>query len=113
MRVTDIIRGILDLAAQEAAQEQESQVAAISVAISAEPESEPQSVDPLAIMKQLAGVSDDCGGDDPQYANEPAEQVAPMTAAFPSGDDIHHSKNPADIRTNAPSMYPGYQAGGR
>jgi hypothetical protein len=108
MRVTDIIRGILDLAAQEAAQEQESQVAAIDVVISTEPKSEPQGADLLSIMKQLAGVSDD----NPQYANEPDEQVSAMTAAFPSGDDMHHSKNPADIRTNAPSMYPGFQAGG-
>ena len=112
MRVTDIIRGILDLAAQEAEQEQEAQVASIDVAIS--PESEPVSdIDPLSIMRQLAGVSDEpgCGDDRPEYANEPNEQVSPMTAAFPAGDDIHHSKNPADIRTNAPSMYPGFQAG--
>jgi hypothetical protein len=25
------------------------------------------------------------------------------------GDDVHKPKNPADIRTNAPSMYPGHQ----
>jgi hypothetical protein len=116
MRVTDIIRGILDLAAQEAEHEQESQVAAIDVAISPEPEVEP-GVDPLAIMRQLAGMSDksdgDCGAAEPEYANEPNEQVSAMTAAFPAGDDIHHSKNPADIRTNAPSMYPGFQVGGR
>jgi hypothetical protein len=109
MRVTDIIRGILDLAAQEVAQEQELQVAAIDVAISTEPKSEPQGTDLLSIMKQLAGVSDDS----PQYANEPDEQVSAMTAAFPAGDDMHSRKNPADIRTNAPSMYPGFQAGGR
>jgi hypothetical protein len=24
---------------------------------------------------------------------------------------VHYSKNPADIRTNAPSMFPGFQAG--
>ena len=38
------------------------------------------------------------------------DDVAPIGAAFPGGDDMHHSKNPADIRTNAPSMYPNFQA---
>jgi hypothetical protein len=46
-----------------------------------------------------------------EYSNTPQERTAPVTAAFPSGDDVHHSKNPADIRTNAPSMFPGFQAG--
>jgi hypothetical protein len=55
----------------------------------------------------LAGLLD---FEEPEYANAPVEIVAPVTAAFPAGDDVHHSKNPADIRTNAPSMYPGWQA---
>jgi hypothetical protein len=48
--------------------------------------------------------------EEPEYANAPVEIVAPVTAAFPAGDDVHHSKNPADIRTNAPSMFPAWQA---
>lgn len=47
---------------------------------------------------------------EPEYANTPHELVAPPEAAHPAGNDMHHSKNPADMRTNAPSMYPGYQA---
>jgi len=46
---------------------------------------------------------------EPEYANTPHEHVAPPEAAYPAGDDMHHSKNPADIRTNAPSMYPAHQ----
>lgn len=110
MKITDIIRGIIDLIDQETEQDQESQVAAIDVAINPEPQV--QVLDPLDMMRQLAGVTD-ASCDDHQYSNEPDEQVSALGAAFPAGDDVHHSKNPADIRTNATSMYPGFQAGGR
>ena len=107
MKITDIIRGIIDLIDRETQQDQESQVAVIDLAINPEPDD--QGRDPLDMMRQLAGMPD-AGCDDHQYSNEPDEQVSAMTAAFPEGDDMHHSKNPADIRTNAPSMYPDYQA---
>ena len=97
MRVTDIIRSVLDLI--DTAENPEPVVTA--VAIATDPEQEQRD------MLRLAGILD-C--DDGEYANAPNEIVAPVTAAFPAGDDVHHSKNPADIRTNAPSMYPGYQA---
>lgn len=96
MRVTDVIRGILDLIDSGESQ----QVAEPVIAVELEP-----AHDDLAVIQQLAGVAQE-----PEYANEPAEVVAPLGAAFPAGDDMHHSKNPADIRTNAPSMYPNYQA---
>lgn len=48
-------------------------------------------------------------GTDIQYANSPNEEVAPISASFPSGTDIHHSKNPADIRADSISMYPNHQ----
>lgn len=104
MRITDIIRNIIDII--DHAEEQE---AVPAVAIEIQPEEQPH--DEVALMKQLAGLQ---AGQEivaqAEYANEPAEAVAPIGAAFPAGDDMHHSKNPADIRTNAPSMYPGYQA---
>ena len=96
MRVTDVIRGILDLIDSGESQE----AATPTIAVEIEP-----AQDDLAVIQQLAGVSAE-----PTYANEPNEIVSRLGAAFPSGDDMHHSKNPADIRTNAPSMYPGYQA---
>jgi hypothetical protein len=71
----------------------------VAIKITAEPEAD------LMDMQRLAGILAD-----PEYANEPNTVVAPVAAAFPAGDDVHHAKNPADIRTNAPSMYPSWQA---
>lgn len=98
MKITDIIRSVLDII--DTADQPAEPVVAIA-AIEAEPQEQ------IADMQRLAGILD-C--DDGEYANAPTEVVAPITAAFPAGDDVHHSKNPADIRTNAPSMFPGYQA---
>ena len=97
MKITDIIRSVLDII--DTAENPDPVVTA--VAIETDPEQEQRD------MLRLAGILD-C--DDAEYANTPTEVVAPVTAAFPAGDDVHHSKNPADIRTNAPSMFPGYQA---
>ena len=97
MRVSDIIRNVLDIIDQAESPDPEPTVA---IAVDIEP------VTGLHDMQRLAGLLDE-----PEYANEPNEVIAPMAAAFPSGDDVHHSKNPADIRTNAPSMFPGFQAG--
>lgn len=99
MKITDIIRGILDVIDSAEAPEQEP---AMAIAVEIEPEAE------LADMQRLAGLID---FNEPEFANAPTEVVAPVTAAFPAGDDVHYSKNPADIRTNAPSMFPGFQAG--
>jgi hypothetical protein len=95
MKITDIIRSVLDIV--DGAQAPAEPVVAIK--ITAEPEAD------LMDMQRLAGILAD-----PEYANEPNTVVAPVAAAFPAGDDVHHSKNPADIRTNAPSMYPSWQA---
>lgn len=95
MKITDVIRNILDII--DGAEDQPDQ--SVDAIVVVEPQTD------LAVLQQLAGLSQE-----PEYANEPNEIVAPLGAAFPNGDDMHHSKNPADIRTNAPSMYPGYQA---
>jgi len=96
MKITDIIRSVLDIIdGAEAPAEP-----AVAIEIAAEPEAD------LMDMQRLAGILAD-----PEYANEPNAVVAPVAASFPAGDDVHHSKNPADIRTNAPSMFPGFQAG--
>ena len=96
MKITDIIRSVLDIidGAEPPAQEP-----TVAVAIEVEPQEQ------LADMQRLAGLLAD-----PEYANEPNAIVAPVGAAFPAGDDVHQSKNPADIRTNAPSMFPDWQA---
>lgn len=101
MKITDIIRSVLDII--DTAEEPATQPV-MAVAIDTDPEQE------LIDMQRLAGIM---GDSTDEYANSPAEIIAPLEAAFPAGDDVHHSKNPADIRTNAPSMYPGFQAGMR
>jgi hypothetical protein len=98
MKITDIIRGILDVIDRAEEPEQEP---AVALAIQVEPEEQ------IMDMQRLAGILD---VNEPEFANEPNEIVAPIGAAFPAGDDVHHSKNPADIRTNAPSMFPDWQA---
>jgi hypothetical protein len=97
MKITDIIRSVLDIIdnAQEPAPPE------IAVAVQVEPAEE------IADMQKLAGI---VGTDEPEYANEPNEVVAPITAAFPAGNDVHHSKNPADMRSDSVSMFPDWQA---
>ena len=95
MKITDIIRSVLDIVDGAEA----SPDPAVAVEIAVEPEAD------VMDMQRLAGILAD-----PEYANEPNTVVAPIGAAFPAGDDVHHAKNPADIRTNAPSMFPGFQA---
>jgi hypothetical protein len=41
---------------------------------------------------------------------EPHEHYFPLSSAYPAGDDVHHSKNPADMRSDSVSLYPGYGA---
>ena len=99
MKVTDIIRQVLDIV--DAAEQVDEPV------VVAQPEQEQP--DALIRIRHIAGLlPDDTEG---EYQNTPQEKTAPLGAAFPAGDDVHHSKNPADIRTDAPSMFPGFQAG--
>ena len=108
MRITDIIRGILDQVDQAVEQKHQQAVSPepVVAVVPAEAPTETQpGLDLLSIIQQLAGLPTE-----PDYANEPQETVAPVGAAFPGGDDMHQHKDPSDIRTNAPSMYPGFQA---
>jgi hypothetical protein len=106
MKITDIIRGILDQVDQEIQQQARSTTAEPEVAIAIPVEEPPvQEPDLIGIIRQLAGVPPQTN-----HVNGPDEKVSPIGASFPGGDDMHSRKNPADIRTNAPSMYPNYQA---
>ena len=82
MKITDIIRSVLDII--DGAEAPAEPV--VAVEITAKPEAD------VMDMQRLAGILAD-----PEYANEPNTVVAPVAAAFPAGDDVHHSKNPADI----------------
>lgn len=102
MRVTDIIRGFLDLLDQANQRELDTMVP---------PDAVPSEHDQAVIqMRRMAGILEpDHTG--PEYINSPDTQSQPVTAVIASGTDVHASKNPADIRGEHASMYPGYQKG--
>jgi len=95
MKITDIIRSVLDIIDGAEAPAEPS----VAVAIEVEPQEQ------LVDMQRLAGILAE-----PEFANEPNEIVAPIGAAYPAGDDVHYSKNPADMRSDSISMYPAWQA---
>lgn len=98
MKITDIIRGVLDIV--DRAQEQEQSAPAVHIAVAKTTDEHD-----LDDLKSLAGIDGSS-----RYANEPYEMTAPTGAAFPGGDDVHARKNPADIRADSISMYPDWLA---
>lgn len=44
-----------------------------------------------------------------EFANTLDEKYADIDSVIATGTDLNKSKHPADIRTNAPSLYPGAQ----
>jgi hypothetical protein len=100
MKVTEIIRGIIDLIDQAETNSEAEPVAVVSV--------EPNDEGELVRMRQIAGL---LGGlsDQTEYSNTPQEAYADIDAVLASGDDVHKSKNPADIRADSISMYPNHQ----
>ena len=64
------------------------------------------------IIRNILNVFDAPSEENKEHtlANSPDEHVIDAETVFSMGDDVHKPKNPADIRTNAPSMYPSYQA---
>ena len=101
MKVSDIIRSVLDLIDSAEAPEQHVQIA---VAVPAEQD---HTEEELLRLRQIAGLLDDGSG---QYTNTPTEKYAGMDAVTATGADINRSKNPADMRSNSISMYPNFQA---
>ena len=101
MKISELLRGIADLIDQDAAPKMNVEVTGQPV----EP-GHPESEDDLARMKLLAGLR---GTGDTEYSNSPEEMYGDIENVTHDGTDINKSKHPADIRTNAPSMYPGAQ----
>lgn len=94
MRIAEIIRAFLDQLDQiESTQGQ--------------PDDQPVGYtdDDIPRLRQIAGLIPN--GEMSVLANEPKPQYADVDAVIASGDDLNKSKHPADIRTYAPSMYPG------
>ena len=61
----------------------------------------------LVRMRQIAGL---LGTGDVEYSNSPEEMTAPIDAVLASGDDVHKSKHPSDMRSDSVSLYPGLGA---
>ena len=95
MKVAEILRAVADIIdlAQPESQQEEPVVQVVDV------DQQDQEIDQLA---KLAGIT--------QASTTPAEEVFPVSASFPAGNDMHYSKNPADIRSDSVSQYPGYGA---
>lgn len=104
MRISDVIRGVLDIIDQSEPAQQPQAVIAIQAT---EPEDSAADDAELVRMRQIAGLIDD---EDGAFQNTPTERYATIDAMMSHGDDVHRPKDPADLRTNAPSMYPGFQA---
>ena len=106
MKISELLRGLADLI------DQENKGPTMAVQISAPVQAEvapqtPQTEDELARMRLLSGL---IGTGETQYSNSPEEMVGDLDNVTASGTDLNKSKHPADIRTNAASMYPDWQA---
>lgn len=90
MRITDIIRTVLDIVDQA---EQPAQEPMVAIAVD-QPDQETMDMQALAGILNVGGdgACDVCGRDDAGYANEPNEMIAPIQAAFPSGTDLNREK---------------------
>jgi len=71
-----------------------------------QPESAANDDSELVRMKQIAGLLDTHTREN--FENEPNEKYSGIDAVLASGDDVHKSKNPADMRSDSVSMYPMY-----
>ena len=104
MKISELLRGLADLI------DQENQGPTMSVQINAPAEMSATvhpDQDELARMRMLSGL---VGTGNTEYANSPEEMVGGIETVTASGTDLNKSKHPADIRTNAGSMYPDWQA---
>ena len=100
MKVTDIIRAVIDMVDSAEQQQQE------------QPKSEPEVTavisnnDELARIMQIAGVLPT--NEPAVYANEPEEKYADVDSVTTcAGGGVNGPKNPADIRGSTQAIYPG------
>lgn len=103
MKISELLRGIADLIDQE---HQQDPGPTMAVQINTPAEVVPQDQDELARMRMLSGL---VGAGNTQYSNSPEEKIGSIDCVTASGTDLNKSKHPADIRTNAPSMFPAAQ----
>ena len=96
MRVTEIIRGILDLI--DGIENQSAQTP--------DPRSTAYSDRDIKRFRQIVDIADN--EDIQQYANRPNEQYASVDAVTVNAgtDNLTGVKNPRDIRAEHPQLYP-------
>ena len=56
---------------------------------------------PQAVLTKTTGT---------EYSNSPDEKTADIDTVLASGNDVHRSKHPADMRSDSVSMYPMHQS---
>ena len=99
MRVSEIIRQVLDVIDQAEAQQAEQPV-----------EDMGYTEQDIKRFRQIAGLTTD-----KQYSTEPNEQYMDVDAVTTDAgaDSLNGTKDPADIRGEQPSLYPGTVYGAR
>jgi hypothetical protein len=107
MRATDIIRGVLDLIDQvECAQTLEPEIAIVADPVDDLP---PAGGDTR--FKHIFAMLSAERASPAMYDNSPNETIAGIDAVTKDASGGQSApKHPSDIRTNAPSMYPNFQA---
>lgn len=108
MRATEIIRGVLDIIDSL----DDTPTQAVTEPVQQEPVEAHADIydDDLNRIKMIAGVLPDPDACT-TYANEPAEQVAPIEAVTTlAGGGPNKPHHPADIKSNSISMFPAWLA---
>jgi len=113
MKATEIIRGVLDLIDHVETVDSELETAATEKEhIDSNNSILPLSKDAEEInrYKQIVDLLPKESDPLTPFSNTPIPKVADIAAiTIQSGDDLHKSKHPSDIRSNATSMYPFLQ----
>jgi hypothetical protein len=109
MRATEIIRNMLDLFDNPTPSCSQEPKTTVIVARPVSVETVPDDVETMARYRQIVDLLPD-RDDDKTFVNSVDEKYADLESVLTSGTDLQKSKHPADIRTNAPSMYPNFQA---
>jgi hypothetical protein len=100
MKVTELIRGILDMLDGEQSPAEEPQVQGYSDT-------------DVKRFKQIVDLADQ--GEPTEYSNTPKEQYSDIAAVTvdAGAENMNGTKHPADIRGEHPSLYPGTVHGAR
>lgn len=99
MRVTEILRGLLDIIDQVESGE----------TVTPDQQSDPYTkTDDINRFKQIVDLAD--SGETTEYSNTPKEEYASIEAVTTNaGGGVNGPKHPHDIRVKDPSAYPNQQ----